>query len=158
MKHIYTIISISLICSFCTDLEINQKPLTTDIIELESFKRFVTLDGKPSINLTFLVRSQIKKSMIDSTISKFVRQNIDAFSTEFSQIGLSFYKESKITNEKNLRDNPRDLDRYSQENDLLWVYNWNKEKSFMTRTKFKNGKIVNSKSNIRVTDIDSPKH
>jgi hypothetical protein len=42
----------------------------------------------------------------------------------FTYFGVIFYKSSDITNVAHLKENPRDIDRYSQENDMLFYYVW----------------------------------
>ena len=42
----------------------------------------------------------------------------------FTNYNITFYKYSNITNVNHLKDNPRDLDRYSQMNDKVYRYCW----------------------------------
>jgi hypothetical protein len=64
---------------------------------------------------------------------------------------MMFYKESEYTNEKALKKNPRNLYRYSQQNDWIFTYTWCNG-TFMGRTKIRNGEFVNPGTNITVED------
>ena len=55
--------------------------------------------------------------------------------------GIVFYKYSNETNDTNLRANPRQLDRYSQQHDLICDYNWSLGK-FIEVYWYKNGRLV----------------
>ncbi len=57
---------------------------------------------------------------IDSCAKAVAGENIGKFTT----YTIIFYKSSDVTNVLNLKKNPRDIDRYSQENDLLFAYKW----------------------------------
>lgn len=66
---------------------------------------------------------------------------------------MVFYKRSSVTTIENIIANPRIIDRYSQDNDLIFSYEWVHGKSF-SKFKFKNGRLVNSKiKNITIEDI-----
>jgi hypothetical protein len=123
------------------------------IKELIMFQKEYSLNGEVCKNLVFIVDNNSFSSSIDTIISNYVKKIKDTIKGDYSQIGFSFYLRSKITNEEHLKNNPRDLDRYSQENDLLWMYTWEKKKNNMTRFKFKNGKIIYPNSEIKVEDI-----
>lgn len=123
------------------------------IKELKMFQKTYFLNGEVCKNLVFIVDYNSSSSSIDTSISSYVKKIIDTIKGNYNQIGFSFYLRSKITNEEHLKKNPRDLDRYSQENDLLWMYTWEKKKNKMTRFKFKNGEIIYPNSEIKVEDI-----
>ncbi|WP_165585923.1 hypothetical protein, partial [Pedobacter nototheniae] len=64
---------------------------------------------------------------------------------------ITFYKASDITNLSHLKENPRDLYRYSLDNDMIYEYWWSGH-VFLGRTKFKNGEIIDPKNTVIVTD------
>ncbi len=68
-----------------------------------------------------------------------LKQQID---TIFNQIDYVFYKESKITNFEHLNKNPKDLDRYSQDKDMILIITKYKESKNIYVTKYKNGEII----------------
>ena len=42
----------------------------------------------------------------------------------FTNFSIIFYKSSDMTNVSHLKETPRDIDRYSQENDMMLSYDW----------------------------------
>ena len=68
-----------------------------------------------------------------------------------SSYTIIFYKASNITNLKHLKENPRDLDRYSQNNDEIYNYHWSSG-IFSGKTKIKNGEIINPKNKVIIKD------
>ena len=54
---------------------------------------------------------------------------------------MIFYKESRYTNLIKIAENPRELDRYSVDHDLVFDYTWEDGK-FDSRTEIKNGERI----------------
>ncbi len=115
-----------------------------------------TLKSDSGINIdksnNFLVQnfSDTKKNeeYLDSFV--FGRNDIDV--KNYASYSIVFYKKSAVTNIKNIKANPRIIDRYSQENDLIYKYVWLHGK-FANKYKYRNGIIVNSKiKNISIED------
>ncbi len=61
---------------------------------------------------------------------------------------LSFYRGSEVTNLKNLKENPRDLDRYSDIKDHRLNYRWSGG-SFAGKMQFKYGNMINPKNTVK---------
>ncbi len=66
------------------------------------------------------------------TIDSFVCKVQDSLLNQYGEYHILFYRESKITNNEHILNRPRDLFRYSQENDLLFEYIW-REGEFMSK-------------------------
>lgn len=60
----------------------------------------------------------------EAKIDSFVCSILDSTCTLYSQYLILIYKKSKYTNNEHIKNNLRDLDRYSQENDFLYHYGW----------------------------------
>lgn len=60
----------------------------------------------------------------EAKIDSFVCSIQDSTWALYSQYLILIYKKSKYTNNEHIKNNPRDLDRYSQENDFLYQYGW----------------------------------
>ncbi len=117
-----------------------------DIFEIftfsNEFKGVKTYDGMYLYKLrTFIIKNFHDYN--DSLIQSFVEEKYAEIDTLYSKIIIIFYKESKYTNVKNLEKNPRDLDRYSQKNDIVYLFErgafWN---SKITRIKYKGTEII----------------
>ncbi|MBD3750611.1 MAG: hypothetical protein IE931_14075 [Sphingobacteriales bacterium] len=75
---------------------------------------------------------------------------------EYDYITISIYKYSKKTNLENWKNNPRDIDRYSNEHDLIFCYviHDNAERS-ISKSKYRNGEIVGWDKN-KIQIVDAP--
>lgn len=134
-----------------------QKPLK--FILLESSKTFA-----PETNekVTFFGDSYIIENYKNNNYS--INQ-VDSFAHYLGRIKkescnsftITFYKASDITNLIHLKENPRDLDRYSQNNDEIYDYRWSNG-IFLGKTKIKNGKIIDPKSRVIIKDAPPLKH
>ncbi|WP_316738541.1 hypothetical protein [Pedobacter aquatilis] len=65
---------------------------------------------------------------------------------------IIIYKVSSKTNSGWLKNNPRDLVRYSQDHDLILSYTWNSGK-FATKIKWRDGEMIEPQNNVTVTDV-----
>lgn len=86
--------------------------------------------------------------LIDSFVEKNKSKGLDTF----TQYGIIFFKESSKTNIQSILLNPKVIDRYSNNNDKIFQYNWSKGK-FLSKFKIKKGKIVEPKNDIIIEDI-----
>ncbi|WP_410220775.1 hypothetical protein [Pedobacter sp.] len=84
----------------------------------------------------------------DYSNSEEAKKAIDAFAMEQvknSEKGITyllvFYKYSEITNVNHLKAYPRDIDRYSQDNDMIFTYRWLDGK-LESKTVIDNGTII----------------
>lgn len=72
----------------------------------------------------YLVTGFQNTAVHEAQIDSFVCTIQDSTWERFSECHILIYKESKYTNNEYITRNPRDLDRYSQENDFLYWYIW----------------------------------
>jgi len=89
-------------------------------------------------------RNKLMKAYVDS----FVANNNGNNPQIYSQYNMTFYKYSSITNNKHIKYNPRDLDRYSQNNDKVYSYEF--YNGILYFFEYKNGKIIFPISNVTV--------
>lgn len=75
------------------------------------------------------------------SIDSFVYKHISAELLKFNTYVMVFYKESSRTNLKKISENPRELDRYSAEHDLIFDYIWLDAK-FDGRLRIKDGERI----------------
>jgi hypothetical protein len=125
-----------------------------EIEELTFLKSSNEVQNQCYLNRYYIIHKNGNHRAVDSLISKFFFKKIkDSTIGKYDQISFTFYKESKFTNANNLIKNPRDLDRYSQQRDLIWMYYWYKRSNKIIAYKFKNGKITFPKSEVKIKDI-----
>ena len=74
-------------------------------------------------------------------IDSFVNKHINPQLLQYNNYMMYFYKESSKTNLVKIKENPRELDRYSAGHDLVYHYEWIDGK-FEGRVKIKNGEQV----------------
>ncbi|MCC6723246.1 MAG: hypothetical protein IT258_01960, partial [Saprospiraceae bacterium] len=72
----------------------------------------------------FLLSGYYNSPVVEAEIDSFVCIRKDSFINNFVQYTMLFYKRSSVTNVKHLVSHPRDLVRYSQNNDMLYEYSW----------------------------------
>lgn len=153
MKSII-IILISILFSRCDG---QTKVGDRNILEFEFLKRLDTLKIDTIYKIYsaqyFTVTNYFDDNETDLLVMNFIKGFKKNLSKNIDQWNISFYKESKITNTKNLLSNPRDLDRYSQENDLIYTFSGDKVTDNIFRTKYKNGVTISPKSDIHIEDI-----
>lgn len=150
LKYIVVVVIITLFCSCKNDgEEIEIIPFTLLNEEKTSVDRGDTLYFKSEY---FLIRNYHDGNDLDTMLQKFVDSHIDSTIKKYTQYDIVFYKESEITNEAHLKQRPRDLDRYSQQHDLLFDYCW-RNGSFSRRYEYKNGQTKGA-DDIIVKDIE----
>jgi hypothetical protein len=110
--------------------------------------------GRLTINRIdyYLVEDYSDNKHTEHLIDSFAYKNKHVNINDYGLYKMFFYKKSAKTNPKNLSENPRDLYRYSQDHDLIFMYNWINGK-FAGRYKLKNGEIIEPKHNIELEDI-----
>lgn len=123
-----------------------QKPIV--IAEFSTYSKPIDTTisrGKEMIYFNgFFLVSNYKDSkkialQLDSFVQAYTSKKNYPQSTE--EIRFYFYKETSKTNLIEIERNPREVDRYSNEHDLIYYYavKLNKE---MVREKYKNGEII----------------
>jgi len=75
---------------------------------------------------------------------------------QYDQYSIYFYKESDYTNNQHLKDNPRDLQRHSNQYDWIYEANWERGQ-FFTRHIVKDGDFIYDKDSVKV-EIKARKH
>jgi len=137
--------TISFLATSCGTKKIN-------FIPLEKFNRYDSLDsenGKIIYHKSdhYIVEHFRGFKQSESAIDSFVNTlGVQKFK-KVSDYNIVFYKASDKTSLKNLSENPRDLVRYSQENDLILIYSWVKGK-YLGKTRWKNGEIFSPVNDI----------
>lgn len=77
------------------------------------------------------------EAVIDSFAFKERRDDVQSY----TQYTLVFYKESQETNIENIKKNSKVLDRYSQNHDMIFTYEWWGDTN-LTKHKFRNGELI----------------
>lgn len=154
MKY-YTLFTLAFITILtgCKSIFQNKNPLDYTV-ELKFLSRIDTSksDARTVVYSTryFLLKNNSWKNLKDSAFIQY----LDTMKREgLTQASYAFYKESTITNEINLMKNPRDLDRYSQSDDLLLVYEWFSNQRKWLIYRYTDGKMVSAGGEIKITDI-----
>lgn len=79
------------------------------------------------------------QNKLDSFAINYILQNKYAAKTE--EVRLWFYKESTRTNLIEIKKNPREVDRYSNQHDLIYGYYIKRDEENI-REKYKNGNVI----------------
>lgn len=122
------------------------------IVPLEVLNQIDTLNGRTYKFDFFLVNGYVDNKRSRMVIDSFVVKHKGDYPLKFDQYDMTFYKYSEETNVKNIIANPRVIDRYSQQHDLIYGYSWINGK-LVSRMKWKNGEVVDPKGTITVEDI-----
>lgn len=143
-----------LFCFGCTSINDGITISKFDLLSHVSSQEYKGETIKDKYNY-YLVENYKDNSDCDSAIVNFVKaQKRDtAYKSEY----FTFYRLSDITNEAHLKENPRDLDRYSADNDLLFQiikYQLPKDKNNPNIiTKYRNGEMVGER-HVKVMPLD----
>lgn len=134
MRKYFFILAISYGCLSCKREKISFIPLT----------QYNSIDTIYSNNDTFItkrlyyiINNYYESDETFSSIDSCVKVVAGTNPKQFTNLSIVFYKASDVTNVLHLKNNPRDIDRYSQENDLMFSYKWENGK-FMGRTHLHN--------------------
>lgn len=133
-------LSVCALCA-CKEKEIRFVPLTQFDYVNKSFDNGKQIVDK-RLNFIIVDYSDNKKTTL--LIDSFALKTAGDDFKNYTNYSLTFYKYSNITNIEHLKANPRDIDRYSQDNDMIFDYNWSDGK-FLLRKKIKNGRVVEPK-------------
>ena len=88
-------------------------------------------DSLYQIHENFIVHNYRANKESEKVIDEFVCHYIDTLTREYSAIVVTFYKESRITNMKNLKEWPDDIVR-SMDRDYLWKYGFSSKNELRT--------------------------
>lgn len=76
------------------------------------------------ITSAYLITGFQNTAAHEAKIDSFVCSIQDSTWGRYSECRILIYKKSKYTNNEYISKNPRDLDRYSMDNDFLYWYTW----------------------------------
>lgn len=136
------LLSTILIASTCKQLA---KP---HIIQFTTYSR--EIDSSVSLNKMrviynyfFLVRNYSSKKEVVSVIDSFANNffKTGKFSPNREEVRVYFYKQTSKTNIESIKANPREVDRYSNQHDLVWSYTLQRN-NFIKIEKIKDGDVV----------------
>ena len=106
-------------------------PKDKQVLEISIFEpvcRVDTIRHKDKFStcliISYLVNGYHSSPEHEIRLDSFVCTIQDSTWNTYDQCLIQFYKKSYYTNNENITRNPRDLDRYSQENDFLYQYRW----------------------------------
>lgn len=154
-----------LILLFCSILKLTacaqkEANASISITRIPAFKETDTSlnDDKMLIykNELFLVTNFVDDSMSVKALDSFVARTRETDIGHYTQYKMIFYKESSETNMKNIAENRRILDRYSQQHDMIYAYEWWKGDTFFLKKKFVNGDWINPPQKGQATIEDVP--
>jgi hypothetical protein len=133
----------------------NKKPIA--VRQFYPFKSGIDTAFSDNKNLIskfeyFIISNYREGLAADSFVDSFAKKNRDVNFDKYDGYGMVFYKESKFTNEEYVAKNPRSIDRYSQDHDLVYSYDWDK-KGVLYKAKYKNGVLIYPKNTITIEDI-----
>ena len=100
-------------------------------------KDYVSLDKDEN----FIIQNYKDLEDIEAKVDSIALSKWDSTIAKYDNYSIVFFKESDETNIEALRDNPRNMYRYSQERDMIYWFRWSKGK-FMGKMKFVDGKEI----------------
>jgi hypothetical protein len=155
MKHSFILIllSLSLIQERCSCQTKNK--LIFEKVNIFTSVDTSYYDGKMSTFYVehYIVSNYKDSKAVDSLIADFADKNSQNNCLMYNSYTMLFYKKSSITNKMHLENSPKDLDRYSQNNDLLYVFSWWDKGKKYSKQKYKNGESMEPKAKIIISDI-----
>lgn len=99
----------------------------------------------------FLIKNYCDKKSTPIYLDSFVAINRNSEYLKLSYYSMSFFKETSKTNLEAIQRNPREIDRYSNDHDLVYTYTWRYGK-YDGRRKIIDGEDVElKKSKIKIT-------
>jgi hypothetical protein len=148
MKTLLLIYSILIIALSC------RQPAKPQIVQFTTYTKEV--DSSVSLNKMrviynyfFLVRNYSSKKEVISVIDSFANNFLETgkFSPNREEVRIFFYKETSNTNIESIQANPREVDRYSNEHDLVWCFTL-KRNNFLKKEKIKEGEVIETNSEL----------
>jgi hypothetical protein len=96
-----------------------------------------------------LVRNYSSKKEVISVIDSFANNFLETgiFSPNREEVRMAFYKETSNTNIESIQANPREVDRYSNEHDLVWCFTLQRN-NFLKKEKIKEGEVIETNSEL----------
>lgn len=130
-------------------LACNSRPQQLSIVPFTilNYDTITTMNGKvfPIKGEFFLVKGYKDNAYCNNYIDSFVLKNADAaYVATGNSYKMIFYKESSRTNIKNISENRREIDRYSQFHDWIFAYHLLYNGKY-NKVKIENGTQVSDK-------------
>lgn len=123
-------------------------------LSITQFNAVDTLINKDKISYhkkeNFIVEHYSENEMNEKAIDSVGMNPRDSNYKSIQDLQIVFYKSSSKTNLKNLKDNPRDIVRYSQDHDLIYIY-YHSSGKFLFKQKWHNGEILDSTNKIEIS-------
>lgn len=147
-----------LILFWLTTLFINctssQSRISIEPLTMLNYIASVEDRGKMVVNKVnyYLIHGYEDTKKVKRYIDRFVNNNKDSNLEHYAYFSMIFYKASFETNTRNILSNPRVIDRYSQNHDLIYKYWWSNGRPRST-FKYKNGEVIDPKIDIEVSDV-----
>lgn len=102
------------------------KPL--EFTQLKQFCRIDTMKDKDKTNMSktdcYIVSNYEENPQTEQTIDSFAYKNRALDLKKYASYQIIMYKSSDVTNIEHLKQNPRDFDDYTFDNDKIFVYVW----------------------------------
>jgi len=121
MKKYFYIIVISLACFSCNRKEVS-------FISLKQFDRTDTTFSNNEVHINsrlhYIIDDYNESDQALKAMDSCAKAVAGTKPKDFTNFTIVFYKSSDMTNVLHLKSNPRDIDRYSQENDMMYSYKW----------------------------------
>lgn len=151
MKTLIYSICFSIILSSCC----SEKKITFSL-----FKSDHSIKEKPNGNHfndlleIYILKDYSNCKVSDAQIDRFISKRRITLIRDYDYITIYLYKYSRKTNPENWKNNPRDIDRYSNNHDLIFCYVIHDDtKRSISKSKYRNGKIVGwDKNKIKIVD------
>ncbi len=137
----YLILALFIFQSCVTDMPISITQFTT----LSMPTHTDTSLGKKLVYFDdfFLITNFKESKSVENEIDSFVNNYISgkSYPDNTEEIKLYFYRETSKTNLKAIEKNPREIDRYSNDHDIVYCY-FIRPKGISKKEKIKNGEII----------------
>jgi len=148
-------------CAVCLIFFINCKSRAQKMVFIP-VKELLDIDTSMFKGKKFIYKQEVyfidhyrDDSLSVKTIDSFVNKNKDPLLKTYGGYSITFYKLSSETNIKNIIANPKVIDRYSNQNDAIYLYKWLQGK-FLIKFKYKDGEIIEPKNDVTIKDPPKP--
>jgi hypothetical protein len=161
MKHFFKSLQLHEVTFFITLILLQScaadKPIAITEFSAYTYNRLIDTSvslGKERIYYYnfFLISNYRDNNLTRLKIDSFVVQHVskNKYSPKTDEIRLSFYKETNKTNLEAIKRNPRELDRYSNQHDIVYYYAV-KLNGSTVREKYKNGEVIETTEDLPET-------
>lgn len=142
---------------FNTFINVRCQNNAIQIVRIEALCKIDTVIEKRGTTLlkseAFLVQNYCENSSSNKVIANFVNNIKDSSINSYGDYAISFYKESEKTTLKEIKENLKIIDRYSNQNDLIFIYHYSSAVKGWNRYKLKNGEVIEPKAEISIEDV-----